>query len=1343
MKKKHLFLLLFLVATMTIFSLDYTIELVDSYGDGWDGYVTVSVNGSPILEDITLSSGAGPQSHSFTVEQGDFIEADYTSTGYWSTENEYQIKNESGEVVAQSGQGGVTPGDVNYTVPAVIPGTPDAPVLESPADGATAVATDGNLEWTIGENTNTATLYLADNAEFTDAIITEENATSPYNYSGLETGTLYYWKVVAVGPTTIEVESNVNSFTTPFEAISEFPYEQGFEMWPPTGWVLNPESGTGTWLQDDGTDHGPGVDNIYAGTYAAMFNNYDYSNGTTGSMETPELDLSGMTAPLVKFYWWNNDGSSSPAHLKVYTKELEGEWLLVEDIEVYGSGTTTWIESSNLINVDVRFVKLEAVSDYGMKNTYVDGFIIEEAPADPIATLSDTELDFGTVNVGETGSDLVSISNTGAGTLNITDIAISGTNAGDFAYQTDTEGPWALTTGQELVIQVDFTPTAEGARSASLDITDDLGSKSRQVSSVTLTGEGFVMPAGNHHNDPIVLTLADEIIETGSTTNYDTYYDFCSSQSVVYQLTLPSEKLLSISLEGTAWDTKLYVFNSYQQIDEATSSNDAWYYNDDESSAGQGGAKSKSRDRATWSEMLETLSPAGDYYIIVTGYEANNGDYTLTINAIDMPIPSPATSPSPADDAVDQPLALTLEWTNPEYTETIDLYFGTPGSKSLTKLLDNVEAVEEHEVTDLATNTEYNWYVVCKNSSGPTLPENIETWSFTTIGNPPLGTSYTSPADNAPEIALSGNLSWQAADNADGYKVYLSEDNAFAGITPVDQEGTTYPYIGLDYETTYYWKVVPYNVVGDATEGIEIWSFTTIPDPTIAMPVSLNFEGSTTVPSSYITSHNMLVTNSHGNESNVLYKNVYTVATSAFAQFQSMNNITENSVINFDYRLVNFSSLSATAFMAEHDYFVAKVSTDNGVSFTAIDQINSLNHTSTQDMTNYTIDIGAYAGQTAIFRFEMEWVGPDADDDHDDYYFDIDNIFFGNAPEVTIPAGGSPTDPFVFNDENVELEFTNPNPAGFSLQIFMRPSLPTNDNGLPETMDSFLPRTWRVESSVEDPGSYIITFDLAGLGITNYGLVRFFKRADGSEDWVDVINLGASLSWNGSKVTISGLDTFSEFVPGIDETLPVTLASFNAVQTSNKFAQINWVTASESEVLGYNLFRGENDNQDQALRVTATMIEASNSPTGASYSFTDDEVEMNSSYYYWLQTVDFDGSSEMFGPVTIKISEENDYDIGEVLLGTQLIGNYPNPFNPSTTISFSVAQPQVVTIDVYNIKGQLVKRVFNGKVETPNIKQNVVWNGKDSDNKDVASGIYFTLMKSGNKTFTNKAILMK
>jgi len=90
----------------------------------------------------------------------------------------------------------------------------------------------------------------------------------------------------------------------------------------------------------------------------------------------------------------------------------------------------------------------------------------------------------------------------------------------------------------------------------------------------------------------------------------------------------------------------------------------------------------------------------------------------------------------------------------------------------------------------------------------------------------------------------------------------------------------------------------------------------------------------------------------------------------------------------------------------------------------------------------------------------------------------------------------------------------------------------------------------------------------------------------------------------------------------------------------------------------------------------------------------------------------------------------------------ELTGNYPNPFNPTTTISFSVAQTSsFVTLDIYNIKGQKVKQLVNEKLGAGT--HQVVWNGKDENDKSISSGIYFYKMDTGNYSQTKKMILMK
>jgi len=88
-----------------------------------------------------------------------------------------------------------------------------------------------------------------------------------------------------------------------------------------------------------------------------------------------------------------------------------------------------------------------------------------------------------------------------------------------------------------------------------------------------------------------------------------------------------------------------------------------------------------------------------------------------------------------------------------------------------------------------------------------------------------------------------------------------------------------------------------------------------------------------------------------------------------------------------------------------------------------------------------------------------------------------------------------------------------------------------------------------------------------------------------------------------------------------------------------------------------------------------------------------------------------------------------------------LQGNYPNPFNPTTTIAYQMSKSEPVTITVYNLKGQKVRTLVN-EVKTAG-NHTVVWNGMDQNGKSVASGIYYYKLSTNNHTEVRKAILMK
>jgi len=86
--------------------------------------------------------------------------------------------------------------------------------------------------------------------------------------------------------------------------------------------------------------------------------------------------------------------------------------------------------------------------------------------------------------------------------------------------------------------------------------------------------------------------------------------------------------------------------------------------------------------------------------------------------------------------------------------------------------------------------------------------------------------------------------------------------------------------------------------------------------------------------------------------------------------------------------------------------------------------------------------------------------------------------------------------------------------------------------------------------------------------------------------------------------------------------------------------------------------------------------------------------------------------------------------------------NHPNPFNPSTTISFSIPKDSKVELIVYNIKGQKVKQLVNDQL--PSGEHSVVWDGKDNSNKPVSSGIYFYKLNVDDKIeAVRKCLLLK
>jgi len=94
-----------------------------------------------------------------------------------------------------------------------------------------------------------------------------------------------------------------------------------------------------------------------------------------------------------------------------------------------------------------------------------------------------------------------------------------------------------------------------------------------------------------------------------------------------------------------------------------------------------------------------------------------------------------------------------------------------------------------------------------------------------------------------------------------------------------------------------------------------------------------------------------------------------------------------------------------------------------------------------------------------------------------------------------------------------------------------------------------------------------------------------------------------------------------------------------------------------------------------------------------------------------------------------------------VIPNYKLEQNYPNPFNPNTTIDYKISKPSNVTINIYNVNGQLIKELINEERNSGNYS--LSWNGKDTKGNKVASGTYFYQIQTGDFMQAKKMLMLK
>jgi hypothetical protein len=361
---------------------------------------------------------------------------------------------------------------------------------------------------------------------------------------------------------------------------------------------------------------------------------------------------------------------------------------------------------------------------------------------------------------------------------------------------------------------------------------------------------------------------------------------------------------------------------------------------------------------------------------------------------------------------------------------------------------------------------------------------------------------------------------------------------------------------------------------------------------------------------------------------------------------------------------------------------------------------------------------------------EVTRTSPTGPDRYGYYAYDSDDIDFpGLAPvygwvEINPSLGGSGTIMKLSDDKTQTIDF----PTGFSFRFYGQDftQLSINDNGwvaFGETIHRDF-RNWSIPAAL-GPKNMLAVFwdDLKGAIIPETSNpVQFIDMQ--IKHWHDVVNNRFIVTWD---------DVF--FSQDVQQTQGIIKFQVILEPRLDEDGEV-----TDGDII-YQYQRILNFSQNTNFATIG--IQNDDHTDGLLYSFSD--------FYPPSATPLRDGLAIRFTTRPPDPYHVSTTDLVSPISPVTLHQNFPNPFNPNTVIEFTVNNSsderigselnQIVSIDIFNIKGQLVRSLVNG-VFADGVHA-VVWNGKDDNGLDVASGIYFYQLHTGDFQTVRKMILMK
>jgi len=440
-----------------------------------------------------------------------------------------------------------------------------------------------------------------------------------------------------------------------------------------------------------------------------------------------------------------------------------------------------------------------------------------------------------------------------------------------------------------------------------------------------------------------------------------------------------------------------------------------------------------------------------------------------------------------------------------------------------------------------------------------------------------------------------------------------------------------------------------------------------------------------------------------------------------------------NSIVQVD------SDTYALAYSDENEkgWIATFTISSNGSSIT---EIASLKHNNSQGLYNSLVQVDSDT-------YLLAYTGPDNDGFISSFTISSDGTSITEIAQLEHQTSHAEYNSLVQVDSDTyALAYSGPNIDGFITTF----TVPTNGSSITEvatiehnTSDASYNSLIQVDSD---------TYVLAYSGTNEDGFIATFSISSNGATIteVDEIEHDTDKGRHNSIVQIDS-DTYTLAYEGLnsdgfiktfsvqsDGTLPVELTSFELLETRNDGITLQWVTESEINNLGFNLDRKTpiTDWSQIASYVTHPSLQGQGSVSHQTiYTFTDNTVQENESYDYRLSDVDYDGNVEYHSLQLMGVSSSN---IPEQFV---LYPNYPNPFNPVTTIRYDLSKESFVDIKIYDMLGNVVYNLVNAN-ESPGYKS-IQWNATNNQGEPVSAGVYVYKIRAGDFVDTKKMILLK